>query len=176
MNMKSDDLERLEELQEMQQLIRSAKEQYEREKLLCPPVSYSTFKQVIKNKSKSGKRSGISPWWLAAACLLGCVIGYGLSAVSGGHKAEPDKLAVVTDTVVVLCERVDTVYRELPKKRVHVAQRRKVVKETEPFFISIEFLQQQQNLPDPDSDCYAASGMTIAEGNYPFHLLTTIPQ
>jgi hypothetical protein len=176
MNMKSDDLEKLEESQEIQQMIRSVKEQYEREKSLCPPVPYSTLEQAIKNKSKSGRRSRISPWWLAAACLLGCVIGYGFSAVSGGYKAEPDKLAVVTDTVVVVRERVDTVYRELPKKHVHVAQRRKVVKETEPSFISIEFLQQQQNLPDPDSECYAANGMTIVEGNYPFHLLTTIPQ
>ncbi len=173
--MKSDDLERLEESQEIQQLIRSAKEQYEREKSLRPPVSYSTFKQVIKNKPKSGKRPGISPWWLAAACLLGCVIGYGFSAASGGYKAEPEKLAVVTDTVVVVRERVDTVYRELPKKREHVTQNRKVVKEAAPSFISIEFLQQQQNLPDPDSECYAANGMTIAEGNYPLHLLTTIP-
>ena len=176
MNMKSDDLERLEKSQEIQQMIRSVKEQYEREKLLCPPVSYSTLEQAIKNKSKSGRRSGISPWWLAAACLLGCVIGYGFSAVSDGHKAEPDKLAVVTDTVVVVCERVDTVYRELPKKHEYVIQSRKVVKEAEPSFISIEFLQQQQNLPDLDSECYAVNGMTIAEGNYPFHMLTTIPQ
>ena len=39
--MKSDDLERLEESQEMQQLIRSAKEQYEQEKSAQPPVPYS---------------------------------------------------------------------------------------------------------------------------------------
>lgn len=50
-----------------------------------------------------------------------------------------------------------------------------IMKAAEPSFISIEFLQQQQNLSDPDSECYAANGMTIAEGNYPFHLLMAIP-
>ena len=37
--MKSDDLERLEESQEMQQLIHAAKEQYEQEKSVHPPVA-----------------------------------------------------------------------------------------------------------------------------------------
>lgn len=43
MNMKSDDLERLEESQEMQQLIHAAKEQYEQVKSVHPPVSYAGF-------------------------------------------------------------------------------------------------------------------------------------
>lgn len=211
--MKSDDLERLEESQEMQQLIRSAKEQYEREKSAQPPVSYSTFAQTLREKQKGenkevkqkpfdrdmlgekqnyGRRSGISPWWLVAACLLGCIIGYGFSNTSDGPETDIDRLAV-TDTVIIVRERVDTVYREvkvpskplvasqasqnmntkLPKERVK--SDRMIVQEAEPAFISIEFLQQQRNLPDPDSECYAANGMTVAEGNYPFHLLATVP-
>ena len=88
--MKSDDLERLEESQEMQQLIHAAKEQYEQEKSVHPPVSYAAFAQKLRERQKDGKmkakqelperetfevkggkRSGISPWWLVAACLLG---------------------------------------------------------------------------------------------------------
>ena len=82
--MKSDDLERLEESQEMQQLIHAAKEQYEQEKSVHPPVSYTAFAQNLRERQKDGKmkakqepperetfevkggkRSGISPWWKA---------------------------------------------------------------------------------------------------------------
>lgn len=98
--MKSDDLERLEESQEMQQLIHAAKEQYEQEKSVHPPVAYAAFAQNLRERQKDGKmkakqepperetfevkggkRSGISPWWLVAACLLGGIIGYGLSLI-----------------------------------------------------------------------------------------------
>ena len=179
--MKSDDLERLEESQEMKQLIRSAKERYEQEKSAQPPVPYSVFARTLKERQKGekmevkqkpfgrgvlgekhkyGKRSEISPWWLVAACLLGCIIGYGVSNTPDSRETDTDRLAV-TDTVIIVHERVDTVYRE--------------ERESEPAFISIEFLQQQRNLPDPDSECYAANGMTVAEGNYPFHLLATVP-
>lgn len=48
MNMKSDDLERLEESQEMQQLIHAAKEQYEQEKSVHPPVAYAAFAQNLR--------------------------------------------------------------------------------------------------------------------------------
>ena len=84
--MKSDDLERLEESQEMQQLIHAAKEQYEQEKSVHPPVAYAAFAQNLRERQKDGKmkakqepperetfevkggkRSGISPWWLVAA-------------------------------------------------------------------------------------------------------------
>ena len=95
--------------------------------------------------------------------------------------------------MIIVHERVDTVYREvkvpsqslvasqaaprskdtkLPGERV---KSDRIERESEPAFISIEFLQQQRNLPDPDSECYAANGMTVAEGNYPFHLLATVP-
>ena len=104
--MKSDDLERLEESQEMQQLIHAAKEQYEQEKSVHPPVAYAAFAQNLRERQKDGKmkakqepperetfevkggkRSGISPWWLVAACLLGGIIGYGISTTSraGGY-------------------------------------------------------------------------------------------
>ena len=199
--MKSDDLERLEESQEMKQLIRSAKERYEQEKSAQPPVPYSVFARTLKErqkgekmevKQKYGKRSEISPWWLVAACLLGCIIGYGVSNTPDSRETDTDRLAV-TDTVIIVHERVDTVYREvkvpsqslvasqaaprskdtkLPGERVKPDR---IERESEPAFISIEFLQQQRNLPDPDSECYAANGMTVAEGNYPFHLLATVP-
>ena len=210
--MKSDDLERLEESQEMQQLIHAAKEQYEQEKSVHPPVSYAAFAQKLRERQKDGKmktkqesperetfevkggkRSGISPWWLVAACLLGGIIGYGISTTSDRQEAGLERLAVA-DTVIVVRERVDTVYREVevPSQplvasrstvkskstgltKEHVKQSRKAVQKAEPAFISIEFLQQQQNLPDPNSECYAANGMTVAEGNYPFHLLATVP-
>lgn len=147
---------------------------------------------VLGEKHKYGKRSEISPWWLVAACLLGCIIGYGVSNTPDSRETDTDRLAV-TDTVIIVHERVDTVYREvkvpsqslvasqaaprskdtkLPGERVKPDR---IERESEPAFISIEFLQQQRNLPDPDSECYAANGMTVAEGNYPFHLLATVP-
>lgn len=55
MNMKSDDLERLEESQEMQQLIHAAKEQYEQEKSVHPPVAYAAFAQNLRERQKDGK-------------------------------------------------------------------------------------------------------------------------
>ena len=129
--MKSDDLERLEESQEMQQLIHAAKEQYEQEKSVHPPVSYAAFAQNLRERQKDGKmkakqepperetfevkggkRSGFSPWWLVAACLLGGIIGYGISTTSDRQEAGLERLAVA-DTVIVVRERVDTVYREV---------------------------------------------------------------
>ena len=131
--MKSDDLERLEESQEMKQLIRSAKERYEQEKSAQPPVPYSVFARTLKERQKGekmevkqkpfgrgvlgekhkyGKRSEISPWWLVAACLLGCIIGYGVSNTPDSRETDTDRLAV-TDTVIIVHERVDTVYREV---------------------------------------------------------------
>ena len=120
MNMKSDDLERLEESQEMQQLIHAAKEQYEQEKSVHPPVSYAAFAQNLRERQKDGKmkakqepperetfevkggkRSGFSPWWLVAACLLGGIIGYGISTTSDRQEAGLERLAVA-DTVIVV--------------------------------------------------------------------------
>lgn len=88
--MKSDDLERLEESQEMQQLIHAAKEQYEQEKSVHPPVAYAAFAQNLRERQKDGKmkakqepperetfevkggkRSGISPWWPGGRVFVG---------------------------------------------------------------------------------------------------------
>ena len=144
--MKNDDLERLENSQDVQQLIHFAKEQYEQEKS------------------------------------------------EHGSNTQSDQIAVVTtviDTVVVIHERVDTVYREVhlkslvatsnaaksksasPKK--HARQSEAISERSESDFISSALLQQAMTLPDPDSECYAANGMTVAESNYPFHMLATIP-
>lgn len=193
--MKSDDLERLEESQGIQELIRSAKEQYEQEKSVQPPAPYPAFAQVLKEKHGAGKRPGISPWWLVAACLLGCIIGYGFADNSHESGTNADRFTR-TDTVVIVHERVDTVYREVripsqtliasqaasessgktgsPEKPVRVPQGQCSKEQVRPVFVSLEFLQQQQNLPDPNNECYVANGMTVAEGKYPLHLLAAM--
>ena len=120
--MKSDDLERLEESQEMQQLIHAAKEQYEQEKSVHPPVAYAAFAQNLRERQKDGKmkakqepperetfevkggkRSGISPWWLVAACLLGGIIDYGISTTSDRQEAGLEILAVADTVIDALC-------------------------------------------------------------------------
>lgn len=189
--MKKDDLERLEESQEMQRLLRFAKEQYEQEKSENAPVPFSSFKQAIHKNQRTGSiKPRVSPWWLAAACMLGWIIGYGFS---GESNAQPDRLAA-TDTVVVVRERVDTIYREVQpqtliaaktSKRVskpnavspgkHTTRDEKFAERAEPDYISSALLQQKMNMPDPESECYAANGMTVAQNNYPFHLLSTVP-
>lgn len=213
--MKNDDLERLEESKEVQQMIRFAKEQYEQEKAEHAPADFSAMMQSIHNNRKEAKmKRGISPWWLVAACLMGCIIGYAFSASGEISLNETERLAV-TDTVVVIRERVDTVYKEV-KPKVLIAQKSSsetkhdsqdegvkrssatakslIQKRTTthgqtathgkttspkqtapPVNISPEFMQQQMSMPDPDSECYAANGMTVAEDNYPLHLLVTIP-
>ena len=60
-----------------------------------------------------------------------------------------------------------------PKK--HARQSEAISERSESDFISSALLQQAMTLPDPDSECYAANGMTVAESNYPFHMLATIP-
>lgn len=182
--MKNDDLERLEESQEMQQLIRLTKEQYKQEKAKHTPTPFSSVMQTIREKQNHKRSLRISPWWLTAACLLGCVIGYGISS---GSEIQPEKLAV-TDTVVVIHERVDTIYREV-KPRPLIAAKSvskptptekpvirtvKTTEKTEVDFVSPGFMQPQLNMPDPESDCYAANGMSIAEDNYPLHLLMAV--
>lgn len=192
--MKNDDLERLEKSKEVQQLIRFAKEQYEKEKAEHGPADFSAMMQSIHHNRKEAKmKRGISPWWLAAACLMGCIIGYAFSASGEISPNKTERLAV-TDTVVVIRERVDTVYKEV-KPKVLIAQKKSSAtakpvtpkpsttdgqtttpKQTAaPVNISPEFMQQQMSMPDPDSECYAANGMTVADDNYPLHLLVTIP-
>lgn len=198
--MKNDDLERLEESKEVQQIIRFAKEQYEKEKAEHAPTDFSAMMQSIhRNRKEAKMKRGISPWWLVAACLMGCIIGYAFSASGEISLNETERLAV-TDTVVVIRERVDTVYKEV-KPKVLIAQKSSSAttkpvtpkpsttheqtathgqtatsKQTAaPVNISPEFMQQQMSMPDPDSECYAANGMTVAEDNYPLHLLVTIP-
>lgn len=207
--MKNDDLERLEESKEVQQMIRLAKEQYEQEKAEHAPADFSAMMQSIhRNRKEAKMKRGISPWWLAAACLMGCIIGYAISASGEISLNETERLAV-TDTVVVIRERVDTVYKEV-KPKVLIAQKSSsetkhdsqdggfkkssttaesiipkpstthgqtaASKQTSaPVNISPEFMQQQMSMPDPDSECYAANGMTVADDNYPLHLLVTIP-
>lgn len=51
--MKSDDLERLEESQEMQQLIHAAKEQYEQEKSVHPPVAYAALHRISERDRRT---------------------------------------------------------------------------------------------------------------------------
>ena len=136
MNMKSDDLERLEESQEMQQLIRSAKEQYEQEKSAQPPVPYSVFARTLKERQKGekmevkqkpfgrgvlgekhkyGKRSEISPWWLVAACLLGCIIGYGVSNTPDSRETDTDRLALYQGDAGSCCTgNTERLYPRLP--------------------------------------------------------------
>lgn len=192
--MKNDDLERLEESKEVQQMIRFAKEQYEKEKAEHAPADFSDIMQSIHcNRKEAKMKRGISPWWLVAACLMGCVIGYAFSASGEISFNETERLAV-TDTVVVIRERVDTVYKEV-KPQVLIAQKSSSAttkpvtpkpstthgqtatheQTAAPVNISPEFMQQQMSMPDPDSECYAANGMTVAEDNYPLHLLVTIP-
>ena len=157
--MKNDDLERLEKSQDVQQLIHFAKEQYEQEKSEHTPADFSSLMQAVRKNQKKRMRLKVSPWWLTA--------------------------------VVVIHERVDTVYREVhlkslvatsnaaksksasPKK--HARQSEAISERSESDFISSALLQQAMTLPDPDSECYAANGMTVAESNYPFHMLATIP-
>ncbi|MDD3036475.1 hypothetical protein [Bacteroides sp.] len=185
--MKKDDLERLEELQEIQQLIRCMKKQYEQEKVEHTPPPFSFVMQTVRKEQCYKKRLRISPWWLTAACLLGWILGYGFS---GGSEPQPDSKLAVTDTVIVVHERVDTIYREVKTQspefliasqnalkpvssKKPVTQSDKATKQTMPAIVIPDFLQQEMSMPDPESDCYAANGMTVAEDNYPIHLLMT---
>lgn len=188
--MKKEDLDKLEESKEIQRLIRYSKEQYEMEKADHPPIAFSSVMHSVRQRGKKKNGLGrISPWWLAAACLLGWIAGF---ALSGGNSVQPDRLAVA-DTIVVVHERIDTVYREVkaqvnipiatrkvskpssasPEK--NVKRSKHATEQISPEYISPLLFQQTQSIPDPESDCYAANGMTVAEDNYPLHLLVSAP-
>lgn len=185
--MKKDDLDQLERSQEMQQLVHFSKEQYEREKSANAPVPFSDLMQAVRKRKKDKAKSKITPWWLAAACLLGWIVGYGFSFKGG---AQPDKLAVA-DTLIIRSERVDTItiYREVQSESLvaaenltkamnskkEEAQKEKMQNAEEPVIISLALMQQELNLPDPENECYAANGMSVKEDNYPFHLLASVP-
>lgn len=162
--MKNDDLERLEKSQDVQQLIHFAKEQYEQEKSEHTPADFSSLMQAVRKNQKKRMRLKVSPWWLTAACLLGWTI----DRLPGGSNTQSDRLPVVTtviDTVVVIHERVDTVYREVhlkslvatsnaaksksasPKK--HARQSEAISERSESDFISSALLQQAMNFTRP---------------------------
>ena len=194
--MKNDELEKLEASKDIQRLIHSSREQYEQEKSANAPVAFSSVMENIhKNRAKRVKR-GISPWWLSAACLLGCIIGYAFS----GEKSsvQPRGALAVTDTLIIVHERVDTVYREIqpkewiatgsavksesPKNYTVSVSKQGTIKqgtrkghEPEPDFVFPAYLEQRLTMPNPESEYYAVNGMTVAEGNYPIHLLGTVP-
>lgn len=180
--MKNDDLEKLEASEEVKRLIRSSRKQYEEEKQEHAPMPFSSVMDVIRKNRINHTKRGISSWWLAAACLLGCIIGYAFPGKAGS--AASDKL-VVADTVIVYRQQTDTIYREvIVQQKIMVAAGKTVSKpapicetsaETKPDFLSPELLQQKRNLPDPDSEYYVANGMTAAEDNYPLHLLISVP-
>ena len=118
-------------------------------------------------------------------------MGTSIEMIQNAYNGFAKQNYTMLDTVVVIHERVDTVYREVhlkslvatsnaaksksasPKK--HARQSEAISERSESDFISSALLQQAMTLPDPDSECYAANGMTVAESNYPFHMLATIP-
>lgn len=190
--MEKEDLEKLEKSQDIQRLLRLAREEYEQEKSDYPPRPFSSLARHMRREERSGRPTRrVSPWWLVAACLLGLIIGRATVTESPASPESGSERLAAADTVVIVRERIDTVYREVEKPQPLLARRQRLrespssagapakakVEEKErrePEYIPLETLRQQLDIPDPESDHYGPNGMTIAEENYPLNLLTAV--
>ncbi len=172
--MKNEELNKLEESAEMKHLLKASKALYEKDKAENPPRSFDSLIKKIEQQERPSHRMGISPWWLAAACLVGVLIGWNFPF---GNSSKDDRLAV-NDTVVVTEKQTDTVYRQAPvlQKAVERKQRKSVVHQqiVQPQTISFPVMCTEVALPSLKNPRPANAGRSLTQEDFPIHLLVSL--
>lgn len=76
------ELNKLEESADIRHLLKEVRTMSDEENAQCTPPPFDSLMERIREKEaprtilvQSKKRTGISPWWLVAACLTGLCIG-----------------------------------------------------------------------------------------------------
>jgi len=172
--MKEDDLNRLEHSDEVKRIVDASKVLYDKDKSANTPRSFDSLMKEIDRREGTPVKVGISPWWLVAACFIGLLIGWNFPF---DKAPKSDKLAV-NDTVYITEKHTDTIYQQVQverkvlqrKEREGVAIARQVVPQT----VTPPAMCNEISLPDLKSIRPATSGRSLAQENFPIHLLVSL--
>ena len=172
--MKEDELTKLEESRDVKRILETSKALYDKDKAGNAPRSFDSLMKQIEQREQSSRRVGISPWWLVAACLIGLLIGWNFP-FEDSPKSE--KLAV-NDTVYITEKHVDTIYQQMQVavKTLERKERREAVsaRQMEAQTITPPVMRNEMSLPDLKNICPVTSGRSLAQENFPIHLLVSL--
>ncbi len=138
-------------------------------------ITVGSFDELwVKIEPERPVRRGISPWWLAAACLIGVLIGKGIPS---GETKDHGFLAV-TDTIRLVERRVDTVFYEKPvsdvKDKLSVQNANSHISYSSGSNISSGKGKMIPLKSVTEDSCIVRKGKSLAEENFPLHLIVTM--
>ncbi|WP_321439136.1 hypothetical protein [uncultured Bacteroides sp.] len=172
--MKEDELTKLEESRDVKRILEASKALYDKDKAENAPRSFDSLMKQIEQREQTSRKMAISPWWLAAACLIGILIGWNFSF---DNAPKDDKLAV-NDTVIITEKHTDTIYQQVQVavKKLERKERREV---TYPQTMQAQkvlppVMTSEIPLPDPRSSRPATSGRSLSQEDFPVHLLVSL--
>lgn len=172
--MKEDELTKLEESRDVKRILETSKALYDKDKTENTPRSFDSLMKQIEQREGASRKMAISPWWLAAACLIGILIGWNFPF---DNAPKDDKLAV-NDTVVVTEKHTDTIYQQVQVavKTLERKERREIVtaRQIVPQTVTPPAMCNEISLLDLKSIRPATSGRSLAQENFPIHLLVSL--
>lgn len=179
--MKDEDLKQLEESGEIKRILEISKRLYDKDKEENQPRSFHSLMQQIEQQKGSSRKTTVSPWWLAAACLIGILIGWNFPFENASKKFQ----LAVNDTVVITEKHTDTIYQEAQVVRKTMEEKR-MKPEKQPIrpIVVPELLNEQRGLPhvmmtevpliDPDAVRPSTTGRSLSQEEFPIHLLVSM--
>lgn len=172
--MKEDELTKLEESRDVKRILETSKALYDKDKAGNYPRSFDSLMNQIEQREGASRKMAISPWWLAAACVIGILIGWNFPF---DNAPKDDKLAV-NDTVVVTEKHTDTIYQQV-QVAVKTLERKERREAVSPQTIQAQkvvapIMTTEIPLPDPRSSRPATAGRSLSQEDFPVHLLVSL--
>jgi len=172
--MKEDDLNRLEHSDEVKRIVDASKVLYDKDKSANTPRSFDSLMKEINRREGTPRKVAISPWWLVAACLIGVLIGWNFPF----EDAPKNEKLALNDTVYITEKHTDTIYQQVQveRKAFQRKERREAVsaRQMEAQTITPPIVRNEMSLPDLKSIRPATSGRSLAQENFPIHLLVSL--
>lgn len=106
--MKKDDLEKIENSNEIKEILSASKSLYKMELSNNPPRSFDSLMNQIAQRDKSSRPWKISPWWMVAACAIGLLVGWTFPFT----KSEMGEEMAMNDTICISHKQVDTLFQK----------------------------------------------------------------
>ena len=172
--MKEDDLNRLEHSDDVKRIVDTSKVLYDKDKSANTPRSFDSLMKEINRREGTPGKVVISPWWLVAACLIGVLIGWNFPFEDTPKNEE----LALNDTVYITEKHTDTIYRQVQveRKAFQRKERKEEVsaRQMEAQTITPPVVRNEMSLPDLKSIRPATSGRSLAQENFPIHLLVSL--
>lgn len=173
--MEDNELKLLEESAGIRRIVERSKVLMESEDRELRPKPFADLMREVERRRPSLSRFTFSAWRLAAACVVGILIGW---CIPDG-KPNKDPLLATVDTVVITERVVDTVYKEIP-----VVQKVYVTKSKET--LSVDKQNDSLGLPVQSTDTTVTplsendlrrmdeEDSVLLKENFPFHLYVSL--